>query len=395
VRKVTQPRFENQAERATSWWDDLTGSPNALETRTKLRNAATAENKPNYEKAYAAGKGIWDDELQTLSSSPTVSTAIKDASKTSADYAAREGFPAAKNPFVQNADGTLSLPEGAKPDLQFWDHVQRNLREAAEAAAPGEARNRINGLRDTLNSKLDARVPEFKDARDVARGYFGQGDALEAGQGFLDRPVRGGHAEEAAAHAKMTPSEKELFAQGVTESVRNRFAAVADNQEIGRQMNTPEMRNRLHMALGPERAADLQQYLKVERTMSQLKGALGNSTTAKQLVGLAGYGAGGLAVGGAAQYAGLDPGTPGGGTTAGGLGGLLVAGLKRSNAKMNTAVANRVAEMLTSTDPTVLRNGVRIIARNKMLRDAFDKVGTRLSAVAGQQTGAAEAGGPQ
>ena len=54
----------------------------------------------------------------------------------------------------------------------------------------------------------------------VARGFFGKEDALEAGRDFLDLSVRGGAAEEKAALAKLKPAERELFAQGLTESVK-------------------------------------------------------------------------------------------------------------------------------------------------------------------------------
>ena len=144
------------------------------------------------------------------------------------------------------------------------------------------------------------------------------------------------------------------------------------------------------MGLGAERAAQLEQYLKVERTMSQLKGALGNSTTARQLADLGvigNIGAGAVIGGGAGGVGSLftDQGlqAPSVSTVLGAMAG----GMRAAHGKMNVAAANRVAEMLVSQDPKVLKNGIEILRKNQMIRDAFDQFATRLSSVVGQQAG--------
>jgi hypothetical protein len=86
-----------------------------------------------YARAYAQGaSGVWDGNLHALTQAPDVQAAIKAATKTGANRATVDGFPAIKNPFaevngklhlIQKADGSV-----AYPSLQFWDHVQRNLR---------------------------------------------------------------------------------------------------------------------------------------------------------------------------------------------------------------------------------------------------------------------------
>ena len=298
-----------------------------------------------------------------------------------------EGVPMVKNPFKVMSDGSLTLPQGQTPSLQFWGSCAAQLEGSSRAGPPGsdEAR-RINAIRDQLNTKLDAIVPEFGQARSVARGFFGKEDALEAGRDFLDLSVRGGAAEEIAALAKLKPAEKELFAQGLTESVRNRFAAVPNNQEISRLFNTPAIKDRLRLGLGAERAAQLEQYLKVEKTMSQLKGALG---TRRRRVDLADLGVIGNILGAGAvdrRWGGV--GRRGSLFTDQGLQapsvstvlGAMAGGLRAAHGKMNVAAANRVAEMLVSQILKVSSTGSRSCAKTRrsgtplLVRDTLSSV---------------------
>lgn len=392
IRSATRERFTSQADRSLDWWDGLTGTPNAMSVRDRLREAAKAENGPRYKAAYAEGQSVWNDRLAQLTASPTVQKAMKDAAVSSADEAARAGTPTIRNPFVAGEDGMLTLPKGTTPSLEFWDHVQRSLRRASEAAPRGgdEARS-IEGLRRTLNEQLDAAVPKFGETRSVARGFFGAEDALEAGQGFLDMSLRAGSQEARAAFASMSPAEKKLFQTGVTESVRNRLGAVADNQEVARILNTPEMRSRLALGLGERRAQELTDFLVTEKTMSQLKNAIGaQSSTARQLtdMGMVGAGAGiGAGAGGAGSFIASDgsPQMPSGGAVLGALAGALAA--RGSN--VNRQIASRVAEMLLSPDPAVLQRGLKIAQKSEGMRNGLNKLAGTLSRAAGQQAGAA------
>ena len=234
--EVTGERFANQGQRASTWWDQITDAPRALQIRERLQDAAQMANRPAYRRAYTAGEGgIWDDVLQGLTTSPALRSAIREAEATGADRAAVQGFNAPRNPFVEAPDGTLTLRPGMTPTLQFWDHVQRNLRSVSDTAARAgdrETADRVGQLRRSLNNHLDAAVPEFGQARRGAAAWFGADDALEAGQNFLAQPLRGGHGEARQALARMNEAERGLFQQGVVESVRNRMHALSDNQDM-------------------------------------------------------------------------------------------------------------------------------------------------------------------
>lgn len=385
--EVTGDRFASQGQRGSSWWDQITDAPRALQTREGLQDAAQRANRPAYQRAYARGAAVWDDILQGLTTSPAVRTAIRDAEATGADRAAVQGFRAPRNPFQVAEDGTLTLRQNADgstavPSLQFWDHVQRNLRSAADTAArsgDNEAADRVGQLRRALNNHLDAAVPEFGQARRGAAGWFGADDALEAGQNFLAQPLRGGHGEVRQAVGRMNEYERRLFQQGVAESVRNRMHALGDNQDINQLFNSPEMRDRLALALGPQRTQQLRQYLDVERTMTQLRRAVsGNSSTAQQQ--LAAAAAGGIG----GQFFGDDPLQR---AQYGGVGAIAGAVLTRGNARLNQRVATQIGNLLSSNDPADWQRVANMARSNPSVSRAWNELKNYAQRAAAQQAG--------
>jgi hypothetical protein len=115
--------------------------------------------------------------------------------------------------------------------------------------------------------------------------------------------------------------------------------------------------------------------MQVETVMDQARRALGNSTTARQLVemGLAGT---------TGTISGVYSGDP--------MTGLLVAGLtwggRRGAQKANERVARSIANLLTSNDPTQFRKGIQAVANSRQhsasLRSFILK---GLAALTGQQ----------
>jgi hypothetical protein len=384
--RVVGDRYRGQQERFFNWWDQRTGRPNAYARNEALQDAARRANEPAYRAAYnsPSAQSVWSDDLQTLTTSDAVRKAIRDTTRTSSDYAALAGQrQAPRNPFVEAADGTLVLPPGETPSLQFWDHVQRNLR-AAEEAAPrgGEEARRIQALRRQLNEQLDAHVPEFGQARAGAAAQFGAQDALEAGQNFLKNPTRSS-AETRAALARFNPHERELFENGLIDSVRQQVAGISDQRDITKLFRSPELQERLTIGLGPGRAAELQGFMEVERGMDRLRGALGNSSTARQLIQSGAMGA--------AAGAGSTGLTDQDLSSSTGIGALIAMGLSSGRGKMNTAVMTRVGQLLMSQDPADVQAVQTAIARNPTLRSAFNGMIQRVEAVIGQQSGEAGA----
>lgn len=369
IEDVAIPRWQTQNRRAAEFFERQTGNPQTLTIQDQLRAEARRQNAPRYREAYRQGEaGVWSPELQDLTNSDTMQNAIREATRTGRDYAALEGMPAPRNPFVEDqATGRLMLPEGQRPTLQFWDHVQRSLRRQAERAPRGGDEARVTEqLRTALNDRLDVAAPAFGEARRGAAAFFGADDALEAGRNFLKLPARANSAEERRAVGRMNAPERRLFQAGVIENVRDVLRGTPDSADITKipLLNNPEMRSRLEMALGGQNFGALQHFMTIERGMDRLRGALGNSATARRMIENAAIAGGGGAA--AAGYFGENtPSTLGGGLTA------LSALLSRGNANMNRQAATRIAQLLMSRDPEDTMRVARLMQSNPSVRRAI------------------------
>lgn len=364
LNNVVNDRFETQGDRISNTIRGIVGgNPDAPATRARLNEAARAQNEPAYKAAYAQGQQVWDETLASLTQAPAVQTAMRTATVTGANRAAGAGEQVVRNPFVTGPDGRLILrtnPDGstATPSLQFWDHVKRNL----DAMNTGESRHLAQVLRD----HLDTLVPAYRTARAGAAAPFGAQDALEAGQRFASSsmPIK----EARFAHQRLSNAERELFAQGFASDLLDKIAKVGDRRNlINSLFQSADARARLHLALGPQGTARLEAAARLENMMDLLRTALqGNSTTVRQLVEL------GLA-GGSGLY--------GFGTGDWTTSGTVIAGLlaRRGVARIDQRVAQRVAEMLASSDPQILRNAYDMVARNRGIMEAVRRAENDLS----------------
>jgi hypothetical protein len=394
AKEVLDERYASQSQRVSDVLDQRSGQASSYQRQEALEAQARRENRPRYEAAYnsPAASAVWTPELETLTTSDAVRKAIKDTTRTSSDYAALAGQrQAPRNPFVEAADGTLQLPPGETPSLQFWDHVQRNLRaEAEKAPRGGEEARRIEGLRRELNTQLDNAVPEFRTARAGAAQHFDAQDALEAGGNFLKGPNLN-KDEAKAALARFSPAERQLFEHGVESELRTAVRALPDGRDVAKLFQSPEMRERLVLGLGPSRAAEVQGTLRVERGMNDLKNALGNSTTAQQLIQAGVFGS---ALGAGSDYATGGDVLSGRGFSASSLGALASVGLRHGNNQLNKQVATKVGQLLMSQEPADARR-LHVAMQNPVIKRAVESFFDRVSAVTGQQVGAMQGRGPQ
>lgn len=306
LKGTTYHRFQSQGPRIADLVQNL-GGGNSVETLDKLKAAAARARKPLYDKAYEEGSvGIWTPELERLSGSPDFLQAMKSAAQTGKSRAITEGF-GAFNPGVQiTDDGRVLFKPGAKgvptyPDLQYWDYVKRELDDASRAAfraGRNEEGSRIGAQAKMLRNELDAKVPSYAEARGVAASAFGAQDALEAGKAFVS--AKGKNQEYAKTIAKMTPPERKLFAHGFLSELENRIGEIGDNRDvtINAMFNSSKSRQRIEMAIGKDKAVELERFLRAESIMMRLKNAVsGNSTTAEQAADLATGLTGGIARG--------------------------------------------------------------------------------------------------
>src|SRR5262249_5251214 len=131
--------------------------------------------------------------------------------------------------------------------------------------------------------------------------------------------------------------------------------------------------------------AHIQARMTLESIMQGAKQAMGNSTTAKQLIqaGLAGGALGG--------YEGYKTGDPmraleGFGIGAGAgiapskyLASEIGKGARHLIGKVDAKTATKVAELLTSNDPAQLDKGLALVARHQRISDALKSLANRLS----------------
>lgn len=365
---LTQNRFTSQGQRAIQFIRNLipTGG-NAVRTQEQLEQAARIANKGAYTRAYAAGnREIDSPELQRLAGSPDVADAMKDATSKGKSRAIADG---------------LTAPTPNTKNIQFWDYTYRSLRDSANAAfraGRNDEGSYLSSLSKQLRSEIDTHVPEYAAARSGAAKYFGAEDALEAGQKFVS--MRGDINEARQAIAKMSGPERALFAEGFVSELTNRISKISDNRSltIDRIFNSQDGKARIAAAIGPGRAAELEMFLRREGMMDAARKMLGGSTTARQWaeIGIAG----GVGAGAQAAITGdFSPKTI--------LTGALVSATVAGHQSINFKLAQRIGEMLASSDPKVLQTALRMASNNPTVGNAMRRAETLIEKLAGQGAG--------
>jgi len=152
-------------------------------------------------------------------------------------------------------------------------------------------------------------------------------------------------------------------------------------------LNNPNARKRIEIALGPQRAQGLEAFLHVERMKKQFHQTFGNSTTARQQYQMAGATA--LGLGGAEAYREgydkFDPIAIFSAALVGGAGGYAAGRIRGINTKM----ADEIARLLLSNDPSAVERGLKIVTARPGLMDRLRNatIGAVESAPQGLQPG--------
>lgn len=375
--------FEGQGTRIVNWLQNTFHFPNAYAQQQALEKSARVVNRENYGRAFIAGdRELMSPEIERLMGSPAFVEAMRSAATTGKDRAIAEGMGAfnagviVENGMVKFKPGKGGVP--TYPNLQFWDATKRELDAAAKKlrrAGDDETAPVYENLARTLRTELDGMVPQYNAARAGAASGFGAENALDAGTNFVTMKM--GNDEARALLGKMTPNERQLFQDGFVSEFIRKVTETGDRRNILNAIGeSPAARERLKIALGPQKSAELEAGLRVEGVIDLARGAVtGNSTTARQLaeLGFAG-GAGSLGVSGAYN---MDPTQ----MTYAAVAGALLAG-KRG---IDTRVAQRVAEMLVSNDPQMLLRGIKLVSNNNNMMISLRAVDKRLAVVSGEQ----------
>ena len=395
LEQVIENRFLDQSERVADTVRDLIpGGANASQTADDLVKAYDAGRKPLYKKAYDEGdKEIKGQQIDQLMGSPTFVDAMRRASTSGKDRAITEGLGAMRqgatveNGIVKFTKGPNGVP--TYPNLQYWDAVKRELDDMAGAAFRSGEKGRgsvISNMSNTLRAELDKQVPSYANARGFASQFFGENNALEAGRKLAGKKVEPAVIQQAMS--KMKPDERKLFQEGYASDWADRVISnISETRDVTKAMfNSPNERARAEAVFSPAGMAKIQARMTLETIMDGARKAMGNSTTARQLIeaGLAGGALGGYE----AYRGGFDPLRIAGATGAGigvrlGAGKLLgaevAAGARKLIGKVDARTARNVAELLTSDDPRKLKQGLGIAMGNQRIMNGLRRVANALS----------------
>lgn len=377
IERAANDRFSSQASRAANVIRRVSGgSADDLAFQEATRAAARAANKPAYARAFSApqAQSMWNEGFEQLMQAPAMQTAARQATTRGANRAAVEGFTPVRNPFRFGADGRFTLATDAagrtvSPNLAFWDQVKRNLDGMvgkAERAGDRTLAADLTALRSHLVRMTDAAVPEYQSARQGAAAFFGAEDALDAGRKFAGAPRT--IPETRRAFMQFTAPERKAFATGYASELIDRIKASRDRANVIDQVFKSEAsRESMNMVFGPARAREIEAYVRVEDLADRLRGAMGNSTTARQLVEL-GIGAGsGFAVSG--------------GDWKGALTGAMAAkGARYLGQRIDDRVMQQIAKMLTSNDAAAFNRVVANASLSPAYMQKLEALGRLLAA---------------
>lgn len=372
IEKTASDRFAAQGDRARSFIDRIThGAADDLALKDRLKDAARKQNAPAYAKAYEEGdKAVWSPELERLSSAPVVQSAMKGATSIWRNVAIADGYGSMNPGALVDRGGQLTFLNGKVPvfpNLQFWDYTKRIIDDEIGAAVRSGANQKVRTLtqiKTALTKELDKVAPSYAEARSGAARFFEAEDALDAGQKFVtqNRTLD----ETRKALGAMSKEERTAFAVGFASELKDAIKQSGDRTNvITKIFGSEQAREKIRLALGRKAYGEFEQFVKVENAMDMLRGAMGNSTTARQLVemGLVGTGTS-LYTGDMSQ-----------GFTAGVLYGLA----RKGGAKVDERVTKRVAELLLSDDPKALERAVRLASNSPKAAAAIEAIQTALA----------------
>jgi len=315
-----------------------------------------------------------------MTQAPVVQNAIRMANVSAKNEAAKLGMtPMKESPFVFDPDGRMVLrtrPDGSTitPNLQYWDVVKKSLDGMGRE---GQQWSKI------LRNHLDDAVPQYGQARGVASQFFGERDALEAGRTLAGKKVDPQVISDQMR--KMNPQERALFQEGYASDWAGRVIGnMSDSRDITKAMfNSPNERARALAVFGQSGLDKIQTRMTLETIMDGARKAMGNSTTARQLIEA------GLAGGTLEGYlSGWDPtkmaeGAAGAAGARKFLGSEMASGARKIVGRVDSKTARMVAEMLTSDDPNKLSQGLRMAQKNQKIADGLRSIANRV-AIAGQ-----------
>ena len=372
--RVADDRFSSQSERAVNVIKRVAGtSVDDVGTLENLKKTARKLNKPAYEKAYSFNYGNsmpmeLDGLLQRVPAS-----AVRNAQR----VARAEGRPFGEQLIASIDEAADTVAFSRAPSFRELDYIQRGLRSAKDSAfrqGAGEVGSSYNQLHKDLLNLMDNVNPHFRQARRGAAAAFGAEDALDAGRSFArqSRNV----PQMLKAVEKLNDTEKKLFRTGFASEIIDKINSTNDRSNVIRSVfQSQEAREKMTAAFGANKASELEAFVRVETAMDALRGAMGNSTTTRQLVELGLIGGGGASYG---YYTG-DWAT-GAAIAAGGA-------ARFGRQKIDQRVVDEIGKILASGDKRALGRVTGNATMSQKYMDALRRVTDEIYKVSGPAIG--------
>jgi hypothetical protein len=386
MNRLIDARFESQAPRLADWLRQTFHYPDAAAQQEAIDHVERVVNRTNYARAMRDGdRDIMSPELDRLMGSPALVDAMRKASISGKDRAITQGIGAMRQ-GVTVENGLVNFtkgPSGAPtyPNLAFWDATKKELDDATSKAMRSGAREEaatLTQLSRALRGELDRMVPTYQTARAGAASFFGAENAIEAGQNFVGAAQKFGIPAVRRQLSRMSPQERQMFQDGYVSRLVETIEKTGDRRTIlNKIQNSPAAREEINVALGPQRAREVEARLRLEGIMDLARPAVqGNSTTARQLHE--------LQLAGGATAGGIGAAVLGG--PAGLVSAALTYGAARGHAVVDERVARHVARLLVSNDVRQLQRGINILSRNQNMLGSLRNADAALGAIATRGT---------
>lgn len=352
--------------------------------------------------------GALEGVIQAPLNAPALQQTIEEAGKRTRDavYTITKAAPAAqsipmavigadliKRPIIQQAMrdatetamnnpawGIVSPSASAQGNLAFWDQVKRELDSKIKAAAaPAQPNESVlataQANKSDLVRRLDAIVPEYPKARDIASETFGAASAPEAGYLYFKNMNAFKRAEANKALNSMTPEQKDSFRIGFAHSLDEVAKQPGGVSSLAKKFTSDRnFKERAVNVLGKDRYDEIQGVVLSENLLSKAK----ELRFIEQSSGLGGASIAGAAAGAAteAAMAGsmvLSPQA----LTSVVLGAAIAGGGKAFLNAMERQVAAKIVPM--ATDPASAQELGRLASLSPIVAQVLNKLVDRMN----------------
>lgn len=393
-------RFKTQGERLQNTFENMFGGDlDASSIKGAAQEEARVSNKSNYDATFSHpdAQHVWNKDLSELMEAPVFRKYLGPAYERLEAESAIAGQKPPPNPLFSkdpsSQDYDIVKDKNGVPQnvpLSFWDSVKRTMDEAIQK---GDAPNYVQGMRNKLMGALESEEngavgPLYKQTRDVAKKYFGEQDAFDAGQKFFTKMDALKTGDMKNALSNYTDAEKDLFQKGMATDILNKIKENPDNTDVTRMFNSTAKREKMNLAFGEDRASQIEAQIRLEQIANRTKNTIvGNSTTAHNVmdtikqhaphIGGAGLGALALYEYGpeALHHIQENPEM----AAVAGLGALGAGAWARSNSLANKKILAATGRILAGSDPTKITQGITDLASDKNAMKNLRKINSSVT----------------